>query len=129
MFISNHEDRVLETLRSRCQLINFSLLTDAEISKALVANGASQEQAKTLSVHSNGQLSRAMHMMNADDVPFEEWFVSWVRTAFKAKAEQRVCCGVVELESKIAQVGRETQKQFYCLALICFAKPCDSVRS
>ena len=120
MFISNNEDRVLETLRSRCQLINFSLLTDADIYKALVANGASQEQAKTLSVHSNGQLSRAMHMMNADDLPFEEWFVSWVRTAFKAKQNKGSVVELLNWSQKIAQVGRETQKQFLLFSIDLF---------
>ena len=120
MFISNHEDRVLETLRSRCQLINFSLLTDTDIYKALVANGASQEQAKTLSVHSNGQLSRAMHVMNADDVPFEEWFVSWVRTAFKAKQNKGSVVELLNWSQKIAQVGRETQKQFLLFSIDLF---------
>ena len=120
MFISNHEDRVLETLRSRCQLINFSLLADADIYKALVANGASQEQAKTLSVHSNGQLSRAMHVMNSDDVPFEEWFVSWVRTAFKAKQNKGSVVELLNWSQKIAQVGRETQKQFLLFSIDLF---------
>ena len=120
VFISNHEDRVLETLRSRCQTINFSLLADAEISKALVANGATQEQAKTLSVQSNGQLSRAMHMMNADDVPFEEWFVSWVRTAFKAKQNKGSVVELLNWSQKIAQVGRETQKQFLLFSIDLF---------
>ncbi|MEC8211335.1 MAG: DNA polymerase III subunit delta', partial [Bacteroidota bacterium] len=120
MFISNHEDRVLETLRSRCQLINFSLLADADIYEALVANGASQEQAKTLSVHSNGQLSRAMHVMNADDVPFEEWFVNWVRTAFKAKQNKGSVVELLNWSQKIAQVGRETQKQFLLFSIDLF---------
>ena len=120
MFISNNEDRVLETLRSRCQLINFSLLTDADIYKALVANGASQEQAKTLSVHSNGQLSRAMHVMNSDDIPFEEWFVSWVRTAFKAKQNKGSVVELLNWSQKIAQVGRETQKQFLLFSIDLF---------
>ena len=120
MFISNHEDRVLETLRSRCQLINFSLLADTDIYKALVANGASQEQAKTLSVHSNGQLSRAMHVMNSDDVPFEEWFVSWVRTAFKAKQNKGSVVELLNWSQKIAQVGSETQKQFLLFSIDLF---------
>ena len=120
VFISNHEDRVLETLHSRCQLINFSLLTDAEISKALVANGASQEQAKTFSVHSNGQLNRAMHMMNADDVPFEEWFVSWLRTAFLAKQNKGSVVELLNWSQRIAQVGRETQKQFLLFSIDLF---------
>ena len=120
VFISNHEDRVLETLRSRCQLINFLLLSDTEISKALVANGASQEQAKTLSIQSNGQLSRAIHMMNADNIPFEKWFVSWVRTAFKAKQNKGSVVELLNWSQKIAQVGRETQKQFLLFSIDLF---------
>ena len=120
IFLSNHEDRMLETLRSRCQLTHFSLLTQADIAKALVANGATEEQAKTLSVQSNGQLSRAMHLMNADDVPFEEWFVSWVRTAFKAKQDKGSVVELLNWSQKIAQVGRETQKQFLLFSMDLF---------
>jgi DNA polymerase-3 subunit delta' len=48
---------------------------------------------------------------------FEEWFVTWIRTAFKAKGNASVVQQLIEWSETIAKSGRETQKRFlkYCL--------------
>ena len=120
IFISNHEDQVLETLRSRCQIIHFSLLPESAISKALITYGANREVAKSLSTQSNGQLSRALRLLNVEKAPFEDWFVSWVRTAFKAKREKKSVVELLNWSQQIAGVGRETQKQFLLFSIELF---------
>ena len=60
-----------------------------------------------------------MHLIqeDSDDLIFEEWFVSWIRTAFKAKGNAAVVQQLIEWSDTIAKTGRETQKRFldYCL--------------
>jgi DNA polymerase-3 subunit delta' len=120
ILISNHEDQVLETLRSRCQGVRFSLLSENAISKALISYGATREAADSLSLQANGQLSRALHLMKVDEVPFEDWFVSWMRTAFKAKGSKGSVVELLNWSQQIAGVGRETQKQFLLFSIELF---------
>jgi DNA polymerase-3 subunit delta' len=120
IFISNHEDQILETLRSRCQIVNFSLLGESALSEALISFGATNEVAANLSAQANGQLSRALHLMKVDESPFEDWFVSWVRTAFKAKQNKGSVVELLNWSQQIAVVGRETQKQFLLFSIELF---------
>ena len=120
IFISNHEDQVLETLRSRCQGVRFSLLPENAISKALISYGTAREVAESVSSQANGQLSRALHLMRVEGAPFEDWFVSWVRTAFKAKRNKGSVVELLNWSQQIAGVGRETQKQFLLFSIDLF---------
>ena len=120
IFISNHEDQVLETLRSRCQGVHFSLLPENTISKALISYGVTPEMADSLSIQANGQLSRALRLMKVEETPFEDWFVSWVRTAFKARGNKGSVVELLNWSQQIAGVGRETQKQFLLFSMELF---------
>ena len=120
IFISNHEDQVLETLRSRCQGVRFSLLPENAISKALISYGTAREVAESVSSQANGQFSRALHLIRVDGAPFEDWFVSWVRTAFKAKRNKGSVVELLNWSQQIAVVGRETQKQFLLFSIDLF---------
>jgi DNA polymerase-3 subunit delta' len=120
IFISNHEDQVLETLRSRCQGVHFSLLPENTISKALISYGVTPETADSLSLQANGQLSRALRLMKVEEAPFEDWFVSWVRTAFKARGNKGSVVELLNWSQQIAGVGRETQKQFLLFSIELF---------
>ena len=120
IFISNHEDQVLETLRSRCQGVRFWLLPENAISKALISYGTAREVAESVSSQANGQLSRALHLMRVEGAPFEDWFVSWTRTAFKAKRNKGSVVELLNWSQQIAGVGRETQKQFLLFSIDLF---------
>ena len=120
IFISNHEDQVLETLRSRCQGVHFSLLPENTITKALISYGVTPETADSLSLQANGQLSRALRLMKVEEAPFEDWFVSWVRTAFKARRNKGSVVELLNWSQQIAGVGRETQKQFLLFSIELF---------
>ena len=120
IFISNHKDQVLETLRSRCQGVHFSLLPKNAISKALISYGATRDLADSLSIQANGQLNHALRLMKVEEVPFEDWFVSWVRTAFKAKQNKGSVVELLNWSQQIAGIGRETQKQFLLFSIELF---------
>ena len=120
IFISNHKDQVLETLRSRCQGVHFSLLAKNAISKALISYGATRDLADSLSIQANGQLNHALRLMKVEEMPFEDWFVSWVRTAFKAKQNKGSVVELLNWSQQIASIGRETQKQFLLFSIEIF---------
>ena len=53
------------------------------------------------------------------EAQFEAWFVSWVRTAFRAKGNKKAITNLLRWSDELAATGRETQKKFlnYCIEL------------
>jgi DNA polymerase-3 subunit delta' len=60
-----------------------------------------------------------LHILHedADDFPFEQWFVAWVRAAFRAKGNAAAIQDLIVWSETIAGIGREAQKKFlnYCI--------------
>jgi DNA polymerase-3 subunit delta' len=51
---------------------------------------------------------------------YEEWFVNWVRTAFRAKANKAVVLELSKWSQSLASKGIETQKQFLSFTIQTF---------
>jgi DNA polymerase-3 subunit delta' len=60
VLIAANGDRLLETIRSRCARIDFGLVAAPEIEKALLARGASADDARLLARLSGGRPGRAI---------------------------------------------------------------------
>ncbi len=120
LLLTDNEESVLNTIQSRCQKLHFPLLTEEDISKQLTDNQSINENAaKRTARKSNGDYNKALHIISndGDDAVFEEWFISWVRTAFRAKGNKGSINHLLQWSETIAKEGRETQKKFlgYCL--------------
>lgn len=52
-------------------------------------------------------------------MPFEKWFVEWVRAAFRANKNAKVISNLIAWSEEIAAIGREKQKLFleYCMEM------------
>ena len=65
--------------------------------------------------------TKALHLLKEDDseYPFEQWFVNWVRAAFRAKGNAAAIHDLISWSELIAGLGRETQKKFlqYCIEM------------
>ncbi|TDQ32802.1 DNA polymerase-3 subunit delta' [Zeaxanthinibacter enoshimensis] len=122
IFITEDESQLLQTIRSRCQIIHFPPLAEEVIADALVANGLERQEALRLAHESNGNYNKALDLMNHDseDLVFEKWFIQWVRSAFKAKGNKAAIHDLIMWSEEVARTGRETQKNFlrYCLTVI-----------
>ena len=120
LLITENEEQIINTIKSRCQALHFPKLAEEDIANALQVNyQVSENEAKHLAHQSEGNFNKALHLLNNDssDLVFEEWFVAWVRTAFKAKGNATVVQQLIAWSDTIAKTGRETQKRFleYCL--------------
>ena len=120
LLITENEEQLINTIKSRCQALHFPALSEQDISNALVVNyQAPDNEAAKIAHQAEGNFNKALHLLEHDsnDLIFEEWFVSWVRTAFKAKGNAAVVQQLIEWSETIAKTGRETQKRFltYCL--------------
>lgn len=120
ILISENEEDIIQTIRSRCQVLHFIGLSEHVIADALVSRENIEPKLATKIAHqAQGNYSKALHLLNddSDEFPFEQWFVVWVRAAFKAKGNAAVIADLIQWSEQIASLGRETQKKFlqYCI--------------
>jgi DNA polymerase-3 subunit delta' len=119
ILITENIGDLLQTIVSRCQVIDFMGLSESVITEALVSReNCDPIQAKKIAHQSEGNYNKALHIFRKenDEFPFDEWFVEWVRSAFRAKGNAAAINDLIAWSEKIAATGRETQKQFlhYC---------------
>ena len=120
ILITENEGLLLKTIVSRCQIIRFLPLTEAQISTQLQEKTTlSAQEANNIALQAQGSWNKACKLAEQDtnELLFEAWLITWVRTAFKAKGNPRVINDLIVWSTTIAASGRETQKQFlnYCL--------------
>ncbi len=120
LLVTENEDQIINTIKSRCQALHFPVLSEQDIAQALVEReSASENEAAKIAHQAEGNYNKAVHILKQDssDLQFEQWFITWIRSAFKAKGNAAVIQDLVAWSDEIAKSGRETQKRFlsYCL--------------
>lgn len=120
LLITENEGDIIQTIRSRCQALHFNGLAEGEIAKWLVDKQQVEEKLSMKIAHlSQGNYCRALHILHedGDDYPFEQWFIAWVRAAFRAKGNAAAIHDLIVWSETIAGIGREAQKKFlnYCI--------------
>ncbi|MFD2551511.1 ATP-binding protein [Bizionia sediminis] len=120
ILITENEEQLISTIRSRCQVIHFPPLTETVIANALVkAYQIEASVAAKIAHQANGNYNKACDLVyhDSEDIQFETWFIFWIRSAFKAKGNKAAIHDLITWSEDIAKTGRETQKQFlqFCL--------------
>ena len=120
ILIAENEDNIIDTIKSRCQILHFPRLSEPQIAEALIVkHQATEAEANKIAHQAQGDYQKAIHLLqhDGDDIQFEKWFITWVRTAFQAKGKKEAVLGLIEWSTVIAKSGRETQKSFlnYCV--------------
>ena len=122
LLIAQNEGDIIQTIKSRCQILHFPPLSEEAMAKGLEEKGLVREEALRLAHEANGNFNKALDLMNKDseDLVFERWFVQWVRSAFKAKGNKAVIHELILWAEEVAKTGRETQKKFlqYCITVM-----------
>jgi len=120
ILIAEDEAQIINTIRSRCQILHFPPLAEDVIKEALIKNyHLEQSEATKIAHQSNGNYNKACDLVyqDSEDIQFETWFIFWIRSAFKAKGNKNAILDLISWSEDIAKTGRETQKQFlnFCL--------------
>ncbi len=120
LLLTEHEEKIISTILSRCQRLHFPLLSETNIASYLADyKGVEQKNSLQIARKSNGDVNHALQLINNSktDILFEKWFITWVRAAFRAKGNKAIITNLLEWSDTIAKEGRETQKQFlaYCI--------------
>ena len=119
ILLAENEDQIIDTIKSRCQVLQFPPLGESAMQNALVKDhGCDPNLAQKIAHQANGDYTTALHILQKDgeEEQFETWFVAWVRTAFKARGNKKAVIDLISWSDSIAVLGRETQKSFlkYC---------------
>ncbi|WP_179021452.1 DNA polymerase III subunit [Winogradskyella forsetii] len=120
ILIAEDEEQIINTIRSRCQILHFPPLAEEAIAEALVKNYHIEQAVATKIAHqSNGNYNKACDLIyqDSEDIQFEKWFVIWIRSAFKAKGNKAAIHDLISWSEEIAKTGRETQKKFLAFCL------------
>ena len=115
ILIAEEEEEIINTIKSRCQLLHFPPLSEEVISKALVKQYQIEESVALKIAHqADGNYNKACDLIyhDSEDLQFEEWFIFWIRSAFKAKGNKSAIHDLISWSDDISKTGRETQKQF-----------------
>ena len=120
ILIAEDEGQIINTIRSRCQVLHFPPLAETVIAEALKKNYQLDELTATkIARQASGNYNKACDLVyhDSEDIQLEEWFVFWVRSAFKAKGNKSAIHDLISWSEQVAKTGRETQKQFlyFCI--------------
>lgn len=120
ILISENEEDIIQTIRSRCQVVHFNALPEKVIEEGLIIKHNIDPKTATKIAHqAQGNFNKALQLLSDDgeDSHFEKWFVEWVRAAFRAKGNAAAIQDLINWSDQIAGLGRETQKKFldFCI--------------
>ena len=120
ILISENEEDIIQTIRSRCQVLLFNGLPEKIIAEALTSkHNIESKMAIKIAHQAQGNFNKALQLLQTDneDLHFEKWFVDWVRAAFRAKGNATAIHDLIAWSEHIATLGRETQKKFlhFCI--------------
>ena len=122
ILIAESEEDIIQTILSRCQVLHFNALNENNIAEKLIVQfNIDEREAKKIAHQAQGNYNKALKSIheNDEDVTFEQWFVDWVRAAFRAKGNASAINDLIRWSETIAGIGRETQKKFlnYCIEM------------
>ena len=122
ILIAEDEKAILQTILSRCQVLHFNALNEQEIVQGLIEKESCDEvDAYSIAKQAQGNYNKALKLRYniTNEYPFDEWFVTWVRAAFRANKNARVVSDLIKWSDEIAAIGREKQKLFlnHCMEL------------
>lgn len=122
LLIAEQEEDLIQTILSRCQVLHFNGLSENNIAERLITDfNIEEREARKIAHQSQGNFNKALKFINEndEDAAFEEWFVEWVRAAFRAKGNASAISDLIKWSETIAGIGRETQKKFlnYCIEM------------
>ncbi|MBR9920380.1 MAG: hypothetical protein GYB31_06015 [Bacteroidetes bacterium] len=107
ILVAEDADKILNTILSRCQLVQVEGFQDSEVEAALVERqNLDAEKAKALAFLADGNLNEALSMLQEGVNDNAGLFLDWLRACYLGKPAE-----LTEWADKIGGLGRENQKQ------------------
>jgi DNA polymerase-3 subunit delta' len=114
LLLSDTPDKLLTTIRSRCQRIEIPKVEEPEIAEALQQRlGILQNESTSIAHLANGNFTRALEAIRTDSESreFLELFINLMRLSYQRKIRE-----MKQWSETLAEMGRERQKRFLAYA-------------
>ncbi len=114
LLVAENQDRILNTILSRTQLIKIFKLSHQEVKDYLVTEkGLSDSQANELAFIADGNIQTALNILEEENSPYFDLLINWLRAVVTDAGLQliRLC------EEDLPKLGRENQKNFLIYAI------------
>ena len=109
ILVAEEQERILNTILSRCQIVKFNALSDEEVvAGVMTKTGLAQEQAEAAANLANGDLNEALTLSSNAENDNAVLFLDWLRKCYKGNGVE-----LVPWAEKFASLGRERQKHFF----------------
>jgi DNA polymerase-3 subunit delta' len=79
LLITENEEQIINTIKSRCQALHFPSLSEQDITNALITReGVSENEASKIAHQAEGKYNKAVHLLQQDSkhLIFEKWFIT-----------------------------------------------------
>ena len=114
LLVAESQDRILNTIISRTQLVKINRLTDAEVTSFLTERQQlSVQQAEEIAFISDGNIQRAINLLGEDTTGHFDLMIRWLRLCVTDSGASliKIC------EDELSKLGRENQKSFLLYTL------------
>ncbi|MFT5802105.1 MAG: DNA polymerase-3 subunit delta' [Nonlabens sp.] len=114
LLVAEDQERILQTILSRCQLMKINRLSDADITSALQQKypGTAADRLAAVTHMANGNLNEALKIFQQAENDQAALFLDWLRKCYQGNG-----ANLVKWVEAFAKIGRENQKQFVQYAL------------
>ena len=118
LLVSEHPEVMLETVRSRTQMVSVPPLSEAEITEALMTRyGVMEAEARRVAHSAAGNMAAALRAISASENTAEllELFIEIMRLCYGRKVKE-----MKQWSEKVTAMGREQQQRFLDYSLRLF---------
>lgn len=113
ILVAEHEDLILNTILSRCQIVTINNLKDEEIKQALMQKKGLQEtEAQELCYLADGNFNEALKLSEQKQNNYGTLFITWLRLCYAGNWTK-----ISDWVNEFSKLGRENQKYFIGYAL------------
>lgn len=108
ILIAERQEAILNTILSRCQIVNIRPLPDDAISNYLMKHqDADQDSARQAALFANGNLIEAIQIAGHTQKETIDWWLDWMRLCYKGNGLE-----IGPWVDKFSKLSRESQKAF-----------------
>lgn len=118
LMVSENKDRILNTIRSRAQLIHIPMPDEQDVASGLAEQfGIDPPKARQAAFLSGGSITGALQLCNQDEGQLADFesFREWMRYCYKNDVQK-----ILTWVEHTARAGREKQKSFFQYGLKIF---------
>lgn len=112
VLVAERQELILNTILSRCQIVNVRALSDEAIQQGLVQSGVAEAQAAGIAYLANGNYNEALKLAQHNENDHARLFLQWMRNGYQGNPVK-----MVKWSEDFAGQGRENQKHFLQYAL------------